>query len=438
MRKSLHYISAACITALFFIFSIEKADAGILTLSQGLRLAAENNRTLKIHQKNELIAESETIIAKSAMLPNINGSASHTFLSHAPRAIFGNTSVPTSEKNFSSYSIAIQQVLFDFGKNKNLYEASRKILEAKRIETQLIRNQILLEFALAYLDLLESEKFVNVAQKEVESVASHLKNAKALFEIGVITKNDLLQAEVRLSDAQQRLLKAKNMRSINASRLNNILSFPLNRELQVADIQESQFDYGLLEIKNAWETAIRQRSEIIIVKKIMDSIELEMRSKKSELYPKLFARLSYDYIENKHQLHNANASMTLGMSLNLFSGGSTKAEISKIEYKKIQMYEELQSLADNIRLEIDKNIMDIRNALDRIKVTKDAIGLAEENLRINKVRYEEGVGTATEVLDAITLLTTVETNYYSSLYDVKRAESSFLHSIGKDLLEVYK
>ncbi|HXX54075.1 MAG TPA: TolC family protein, partial [Thermodesulfovibrionales bacterium] len=69
---------------------------------------------------------------------------------------------------------------------------------------------------------------------------------------------------------------------------------------------------------------------------------------------------------------------------------------------------------------------------------KDAVGQAEENLRINKVRYEEGVGTATEVLDAVTLLTTAETNQYRALYDFRRAEASIYYSMGKDLLEVYQ
>jgi outer membrane protein TolC len=126
------------------------------------------------------------------------------------------------------------------------------------------------------------------------------------------------------------------------------------------------------------------------------------------------------------------------MTLNLFSGGSTKAELLKVDYQRTQLQEQRARLADEIRLEVERNILDLRNAVERIRVTKDAAGQAEENLRINRVRYEEGVGTATEVLDAVTLLTVAETNYYRSLYDLRRAESAVLYSIGKDLLEVYK
>jgi outer membrane protein TolC len=83
-------------------------------------------------------------------------------------------------------------------------------------------------------------------------------------------------------------------------------------------------------------------------------------------------------------------------------------------------------------------MLDLKTARERISVTKDVVGQAEENLRIDRVRYSEGVGTATEVLDAVALLTIAETNLYRSVYDFKRAEAGFVYSIGKDLPEVYK
>jgi outer membrane protein TolC len=102
------------------------------------------------------------------------------------------------------------------------------------------------------------------------------------------------------------------------------------------------------------------------------------------------------------------------------------------------LIEQINRLIDEIKLEVEKYILDLKTARERITVTRDAVGQAEENLRINRVRYGEGVGTATEVLDAVTLLTIAETNLYKSLYDFRRAEAGLIYSIGKDLLEVYK
>jgi outer membrane protein TolC len=70
-------------------------------------------------------------------------------------------------------------------------------------------------------------------------------------------------------------------------------------------------------------------------------------------------------------------------------------------------------------------------------VTKAAVAQAEENLRLQRLRYKEGVGTATEVLDAVTLMTTAESNSWKSLYGVKRAEAVLLYSMGRDLTGAY-
>ncbi len=423
---------------LFLFIWFEVAHAEVLTLPQGLRLAAENNRSIKITRQQENISEADTLIARSPLLPSVNASASQTFMAYQPKAIFGQQTVPTSDRSFFSYSVGVQQLLYDFQGTVSRFNASRAILDTKKSDTARVRNLTSLEFSLVYFDLLEADKLVTVAEKEVESVQSHLGDAKNLFEGGVITKNDLLQAEVRLSDARQKLLNARNNRAVNASRLNTVLSRPLNTGVEVSDAFGTSAGLIIPEREKAWEAAMEQRPELRIVDETMKSLGFEETSRRAEYYPRFFAGASYDYTQNEFMLRQGNATLLLGMTVNLFSGGSTKAEILKIGHQKGQLQEQRSRLVDEIRLEVEKNILDFRNASERTKVTKDAVGQAEENLRINRVRYEEGVGTATEVLDAVTLLTVAETNFYRSLYDLRRAESSVLYSMGKDLAEVYR
>lgn len=438
MKRGHGSCAAVCATVLFLLAYPGESSAEVLTLSQGLKLAAEKNRVIKITQQQERMSEADTLIAKSALLPSVNAAASQTFLSYQPKAIFGPQIVPTAEKSFVSYSLGVQQLLYDFQGSVSRYRASQAVLDTKRLDTLRVRNQVCLDFAVAYFNLLETEKLVQVAEKEVESVQGHLRDATNLYENGVITKNDLLQAEVRLSDARQKLLNARNLRAINASRLNTVLSRPLTTEVQVTDIEETPAGHVILDREKAWEVAIETRPEMRIVDETMRSLNFEETARKAEYYPRFFAGASYDYTENRYMFHQGNASLLLGMTVNLFSGGSTKAELLKVDYQRTQLQEQSARLADEIRLEVEKNILDLKNAQERINVAKDSVGQAEENLRINRVRYEEGVGTATEVLDAVTLLTVAETNYYRSLYDFRRAESAVFYSMGKDLSEVYR
>ncbi len=410
----------------------------MLTLSDGLRLVTEESRLIKIAQREEAASEADTFLARSRMLPNINTSLTQTFLAYQPGAIFGHQSVPISEKIFLSYSLGIQQTLYDFKGNASRYESSRLIFETKKIDTKRIRSLVSLDFALIYFDLIESEKMILVAEKEVQRLESHLRDARNLYDEGVITKNDLFQAEVRLSDARQRLVAIRNLMAINASRLNSAIARPLKTDVQVMDVKKIPSDALNIDMEKAWELAESQRPEIQIVDTTLKSLDMEEITKRSEYYPRFFLQGGYDFIKNRYQVHEGNWSLTAGMSLNLFSGGGTKAGVLKIRQQRLRLLEQRNKLIDEIRLEVEKYILDLKTARERITVTRDAVGQAEENLRINRVRYGEGVGTATEVLDAVALLAIAETNLYKSLYDFRRAEAGLIYSIGKDLLEVYK
>jgi outer membrane protein TolC len=409
----------------------------ILTISEGLRLATDNNRLIKIASINKNIVSSDILISRAKLLPSINASLRQTYLTHQPGAMFGQDRdrVFISQKEYLSYGINLYQTIYDFGANISRYEASKTFLDVTNLDIARIRNLVALDFINTYFDLLETEKMMEVAEKEVERFESHLKVAQSLYAEGTITKNDLLQAEVMLSDAKQRLLTMKNRKAIDTSRINTILARPINEDLQVVDVP-MDISQGV-ELEKAWEMAEKQRREVKIIDHELKIIDLEEKAAKSEYYPKLFAQGGYNFTENRYQFPEGNWSMILGIDLNLFSGGSTKAEVSKVLHRREQLLEEKRKLMDDIKLEVEKSYLDLKNALEKILVTKGAANQAEENLRINKIKYEEGIGTSTDVIDAITLLTLAETNYCRALYELRRAQAELRYATGSDLVSVY-
>jgi outer membrane protein len=136
-------------------------------------------------------------------------------------------------------------------------------------------------------------------------------------------------------------------------------------------------------------------------------------------------------------VHQDNWSAIIGVNINLFSGGSSDSRIgmARAELRSLKLSRD--KLLDNIRLEVKSAYLDLESSAKKMDVTKAAVEQAEENLRLQNLRYKEGVGTATEVLDAVTLLTTAESNSWKSLYGFKRAEARLLNAAGKDLVDVY-
>jgi hypothetical protein len=72
----------------------------------------------------------------------------------------------------------------------------------------------------------------------------------------------------------------------------------------------------------------------------------------------------------------------------------------------------------------------IKETVDRIRTTETAVTQGVENLRLNEERYRESVGTATDVIDAETLLTRTRVNYWTAVYDHQMAKAEMLWAIG--------
>ncbi|HMK57348.1 MAG TPA: TolC family protein [Dissulfurispiraceae bacterium] len=407
-----------------------------LTLADGLRAVTDENRVIRIASFNRELASKDIALARSRFFPIVNASAEYTMLAHQPGAVFGPLSVPTANKDYPSYTLAVHQTLFDFWARESLYSASLESMELTKDDISRTKNLVALDFINAYFNLLESGRMVEVGQREVDALKSHHEKARDLFDAGVITKNDLLQAEVKLSDAQQRLLTLKNQRIYNASRINNILSRPLTADVMPVEVPDDVLPAPVLD--TSWDAALQRRPEIRIADRRIKIGDLQETAKRSDYLPAFFAEGGYNYTRNQYQLHEDNWSLVLGVTINLFSGGATKAEISKIRVRTEQLREERAKLIDDIKLEVQRYYLDECSARDSVATTRDAIKQAEENLRINKVRYEEGVGTATDVLDAISLLTLAEKNFYKALYDMRRAHDGLIYATGEDLTEQYK
>ncbi|MDA8084840.1 MAG: TolC family protein [Nitrospiraceae bacterium] len=425
------FILAACL----FCGTSQAAE---LRLSEGLKIAVEKSRDLKISAYDEDVARAESLVDRARLLPSVNASFSGTALADQPSAIFGASTVPLSQRDFLAYSLGIQQTLYDFQGNASRYAAAKIRASALGIESRRVRNLVAIDFALTYFDLLESQKMVVVSEGELERLRAHMHDTQVLLDEGAVTKNDVLQAEVRLSDALQRRLAAINVRSVTESRLNNILSRPLNEEVAAIDEESGAGDLADMTQEQAWQAAVAQRPELRIVEETMKALDMDETGRKAELYPRLVVRGGYDFTQNRYQTPAGNWSLTLGVGINLFSGGSTSAELQKIAAQRGKLREQKEKLIEDIRLEVTRYVLASSTAREKIVVTKDAVRQAKENLRINRARYEEGVGTATEVLDAVTLLTVAETNYFRAVYDGKKAEAAVLYATGRDLTGVYK
>ncbi|GBD98278.1 outer membrane channel protein [bacterium BMS3Abin07] len=423
--------------AVFFIaFCFIPYDSMAVTLREGLKIVTSSGRDVQISGEEEYMAAARVSIAGAALMPGIDVYANQTWLRYQPEAKFSPFGpVPMSEKDYLTYGFRLRQLIYDFGKTSSLVRSARLTLKSKKLNTERVRNLAAVKFITAYFNLLESRKLLNVAEQQVRRLGEHLSDTKAMYKEGLITKNNLLQAEVMLSDAKQKRIDAENFFQLRGSVINSMLRKPLNEPVDIQEVDRRPFtDSGLEE---AWKLAEGQRPELREMETAIMAIEAELESIRVDFFPQIYLSGGYEYQENRYMVHENNWSISAGASLNLFSGGATKAKMRQKEARLITLKEKRGKLLDMIRLETKKAYLGLKAAMHKIKVTEKAIDQANENLRLQRLRYKEGVGTATDVTDAVTLLTLAGTNYWNSVYQSRKAEARLLYSVGEDLVAAY-
>jgi outer membrane protein TolC len=414
----------------------QESNFTVITIDQGIQMVLKDSRLIKISLPDNEMAYQDSLIARSALLPQLNANMTKTFNRFQPAMKFGSSSVNTSDKEPLTYGFDVYQTLFDFGKSLSNYRASKELFKAQKAHTESVKRIATLEFIIAYFNLLEVDKMIIVSEKEVESLAAYLNDITHLYEQGAAVKNDLLPAKVRLADVKQRLIAARNDRMIAAAKLNNILALPLREKITVQDVKMQPPEFP--EMEEAWNLAKAQRPEVVFYKNQMESSFLRERAKAVENFPTIFIDAGYAYSQNRYLTHENNASVELGAKMNLYDGGASRAELLKERSRREQLTVQRDKLIEDIKLEIEDSYFGLKNACEKIVVAFDALQQAEENVRVYRLKYKVGTATPTEVLDAITLQTKAQTNYYNDDYELKRGYAKLMYSMGIDLGLIYE
>jgi len=414
----------------------EEEAGKLITICQGIELTLKNNHLIKVALPGNEMAYQDSLIARSALLPNLNITASKEFSQFQPKSKIGASVVPTADKDPFSYGFDVYQTLFDFGKSLSNYRAAKDLAQAQKANTESVKRLAQLEFITAYFNLLETEKMIAIFEKEVESLSAYLNDIEHLYEQGSAVKNDLLPAKVKLADAKQKLIASRNLREVAGARLNNILALPIRSKIRALDMlmQPPQFP----DMDAAWMTAQDLRPEIAFYADQIRASLLTERAKAVENFPVVFVDGGYSFTQNKYLVHEGNASVELGAKMNLYDGGLAHAELLKERARQKQLQEQKSKLIDDIRLEIEDSYYTLKNSCEKVFVSKDALEEARENVRFYRAKYTAGSATTTDVLEAITLETRAQTNYYSADYELKRSYAKFIYSMGIDLKLVYE
>lgn len=409
-----------------------------LTLSECFSLSLQYNPSQTSAYYRAKAAKEEAFVEKSAYYPELYATAhgfkwqTHNFLQinappPVPPNILPSLIGPTEDYG---YLISGRYTLFDFGEAKERYQAAYALYGAASFERERIQEEILLNVAIAFFDLASNKEFALVALKNLNRTESHLKLVNEKREVGSAPLSDILRSKVEVAEAKLNLTRAKSQVEISKAKLREALGLDYTYPLEIDAERKTPKKPEANAIQSAQVTAFSYRPELKAHCKKIKALWHQMESIKSSNWPKLSALGAYGRRDADFFPHDEEWLFGLRIEMPLFTGFKLSSQEAKARAELC----EAKAGFEKTRLTIDSEIMiafsKLVEAYELISTTKVQVEDAKEGLRLTEERYQAGVSTLTDLLDAETSLFRAEATGVNAEWNFEAASSYFLWAQG--------
>ncbi len=410
----------------FLLFVFASSAQQKWTLEQCINYALENNIVIKQYQINTQYRENEFDQAKYNQLPSVSASASQG-------VNFGRSE--TLEGTFDNYTrantsadIGANILIWRGGTIKNTIKQNEYSLKASLEELQKAKDDIALNIASAYLEILFAQELIAVSENQVEQSKQQIDRSKQLVEAGTLAQGALLEAEAQLAREELELVNSKNNLRLAYLNLAQILELEDYSDFEIIapQIPELKAQMTLANSKNVYNKAVEIRPEIKSVEYNLKQAQVQLDIAKGARLPTLsaYAGISNNYLayENAPSFSDQfanNVSENIGLSLNIpiFSKFQNRTNInnSKLQITNTQL--DLENAKKNLRRQIEQAYVNALGALERYSANKAAVQSMEESFRYIEEKFSVGRVNPVEYNDAKTNLAIAQSNLLQAKYD---------------------
>jgi outer membrane protein len=383
-----------------------------ITAKEAVKLSLQNNKQLKISKAKIDEAAANVKEAEDRRLPEASVSAMYMLFNNPnvdlKLKMGGDSSGSGGGSNssspaFSQIALAmvnVSQPIFTGGQIKYGIESARLLAEARRLDAEYNRGEVIQNTLNACRNLYKANETVKLVQDNLKQEQERVKDFTNLEKNGLLARNDLLKASLQASNVELALLEAQNNLNIANVNMNLLLGLPETTKLEIdtAGFKVPTDTKGLAD----WETlAITSRKDVASLQFQKQATEAGIKSINGEKLPTVALTGGYvnGYLQNIATITNA-VNVGVSAKYNISSLWKTNAKINKAKAQQQQLQYSQELLDENIRREITKSYEDFYLAQKKIEVYERAIEQAKENFKITKNKYNNGLATLTDLLDA--------------------------------------
>jgi outer membrane protein TolC len=405
-------------------------------LADAWRLAEEHDHRIEASAADLDSARAAEEAARAARLPSLNAIGGYNRFDNAPQFefAFGGSTLQApifAGDDYTSAGVELKQPLYTGGRISKSIAAARQTTAAATETDRVERSSLRLDVTRAYVDLLRMRRLLQTANSSVASLAAHTSDVSNMAERELVARNDLLAARVAQANAEQQRVRAENAVALAEAAYNRRLGQPLGRRPELdASLPPVAIDVGDSPDAVVAE-ALQRRGEIPAYAARAEALSLQSEAERAALLPQVALSGGYTYFDNQILDRKDFSVIGVGVSWSLFDGGQARSRSASLRAASRAAQNRLADLRTLIELEVRQAWLDVREARARVNSAADAVAEADENLRISRELYGTGLGTNTQVLDAVALQITATNNRDNAALDETLALYRLAYASGR-------
>jgi len=401
-----------------------------ITLQQALELARRNNQELQASLFQLERAQAGVKVQQAALLPSVGLNSQiirqQSAQSQLTNEAAANAGLPPqaddSPSTAFSGGLQLNYDLYTSGARLARIRQAEEQLRSQELEVERLSEEIRLNVTTEYYDLQQADEGVRIAQSAVENGEISLRDARALEEAGVRPRFDTIQAQVNLANDRQELTNARSVQRIARRQLATRLNLPQSATITAADS---------VKLAGLWNPTLEQsivlayqnRPELQQQLAQRNINEQQRRLALSALGPQVSVVANYNLLDQFDDSVGITDgySIALTANLNLFDGGASRAQAAQAKADIEVAETQFSQQRNNIRFQVEEAYSSLESNLENVQTSQAALEQAKESVRLARLRFQAGVGTQLEVINAENELTRAEGNRINSILNYNRA-----------------
>ena len=334
---------------------------------------------------------------------------------------------PLCDRNFVTTVTAVSLPIYLGGRINALTREAEAMAQATQAGMDVGEQTVKFQVSEAYFLVLRTRQLRQVAVEAVQTAEEHYSDSERMFDVGLLTRNVVLAAQVALSETRQTELKVANAQQLAEAAYNRLLWRPLDAPVVIADVE---LGAPLGDLETLTSQAVQTRGELQVLSAESRALQEQVRVARADVLPQVAVVGAYSYFENSHLRDNSNATAAVGLTWTPIDGGTSRARQNAARQNAMAVARVRDEAESGIRLQVRQAWLAEQEARERVEVARVAVEQAEENLRVVTRGFQEGAVNHTETLDAATMRTAAKSNYTNACYDAILATQRLRYAVG--------